>query len=64
MAGNKYNIDMTDGGLLPKLLRFTLPLVAANSLQLIFHAIDLMVIGHFANPQALAAIGATSSVNN
>ena len=64
MAGNKYNIDMTDGGLLPKLLRFTLPLVAANSLQLIFHAIDLMVIGHFAHPQALAAIGATSSVNN
>jgi putative MATE family efflux protein len=63
MAGNKYNIDMTNGALLPKLLRFTLPLVAANSPQLIFHAIDLMVIGHFANPKALAAIGATSAIN-
>lgn len=64
MAANKYNIDMTQGSLLPKLIQFTLPLVAASSLQLIFHAVDLMVIGNFANPRALAAIGATSAVNS
>ena len=64
MAANKYNIDMTQGSLLPKLIQFTLPLVAASSLQLIFHAVDLMVIGHFANPRALAAIGATSAINS
>ncbi len=64
MAGNKYNIDMTKGAIFPKVVRFTLPLIAANTLQLVFHAIDLMVIGRFASPQALAAIGATTAVNS
>ena len=63
MPVNKYKIDMTQGAILPKLVRFTLPLIAANSLQLIFHAVDLMVIGNFASAHALAAIGATTVVN-
>ena len=59
----KYKIDMTQGAILPKLIRFTLPLIAANSLQLVFHAFDLMVIGNFASTHALAAIGATTVIN-
>lgn len=64
MTAKKYEIDMTRGAILPKLLLFTLPLIAANSLQFIFHAIDLMVIGNFASAHALAAIGATTTVNS
>lgn len=62
MAGDKYQIDMCQGAILPKLLRFAFPIIAANVLQLIFHVIDLTVIGRFASPSALAAIGATSVI--
>ena len=63
VPGGKYQIDMTQGALVPKLIRFTVPLIAANSLQLVFHAFDLMVIGNFASTHALAAIGATTVLN-
>ena len=64
MAGGKYQIDMCKGAILPKLLRFAVPIIAANVLQLIFHVIDLTVIGRFASHSALAAIGATSVIHS
>ena len=33
---NKHKIDMTEGRMLPKLLRFILPLMLATALQLAF----------------------------
>ena len=64
MAGGKYEIDMCRGAILPKLLLFAVPIIAANVLQLIFHVIDLTVIGRFASSSALAAIGATSVIHS
>ena len=63
MTADKYKIDMCHGAILPKLILFTVPIMAANVLQLIFHIIDLTVIGRFASGTALAAIGATSVVH-
>ena len=59
MTADKYKIDMCHGAILPKLILFTVPIMAANVLQLIFHIIDLTVIGRFASGTSLAAIGAT-----
>ena len=63
MAGDKkYQIDMCNGPLLSKIVRFSLPLMAANVMQLLFHAVGLVVLGRFARGEAIAAVGATSGL--
>ena len=38
-----YELDMTTGALLPKMLRFALPLMLSSLLQLLFNAADIAV---------------------
>lgn len=59
-----YELDMTTGALLPKMLRFALPLMASSLLQLLFNAADVAVVGKFAGDNSLAAVGSTSSLIN
>jgi len=60
----KYEMDMTTGALLPKVLMFSLPLMLSGILQLLFNAADIIVVGKFAGDQALAAVGSTGSLIN
>ena len=60
----KYEIDMTNGSLFPKILVFSLPLMLSGILQLLFNAADLVVVGQYSTTQALAAVGSTSSLIN
>ena len=53
---------MCHGPLLGKILRFVLPLVLSNILQLLFNAADIVVVGRYVGSQALAAVGSTSSL--
>ena len=55
---DKYQVDMCHGPLLGKIIRFSIPLMIANVLTLLFHAADLIVVGHFASSKAMAAVGA------
>lgn len=59
MSGRK-NLDMTTGALMPKIIRFTIPLMLTGLLQLVYNAADMMVVGRFAGSTSLAAVGATS----
>lgn len=45
VKSSKYEIDMTTGAILPKMLRFTLPLMASSMLQLLFNAADIIIVG-------------------
>ena len=58
----KYNIDMAHGPLFGKIILFALPLIITNIMQLMFHAADLIVLGQFADPKAMAAVGATNGL--
>lgn len=60
----KYEIDMCSGAILPKMLRFAIPLMFSSILQLLFNAADIVVVGKFAGDDSLAAVGATSSLIN
>ncbi len=60
----KYELDMCNGPLTPKILLFAVPLVLSGILQLLFNATDMIVIGNYAEDNALAAIGATSALVN
>ena len=59
-----YSIDMCSGPILPKLLRFTIPLICSSMLQLLFNTADIIVVGRFAGDNSLAAVGSTSSLIN
>lgn len=64
LSGNRYEMDMTRGPLLPQVLKFSLPLIVTGILQLLYNAADVVVVGRYAGTQALAAVGSTSSLIN
>ncbi len=64
MAKKNYEMDMCHGPLLGKILLFALPVVLSGVLQLLFNAMDVVVVGRFAGSQALAAVGSNTSLVN
>lgn len=62
--GKRREMDMLNGNLLKKIIVFTIPVMLSGILQLLFNACDLVVVGKFAGDQALAAVGATSSLTS
>ena len=61
---NKYEINMTDGPLFMKMVKFTVPIILTDVLQLFYNAADVIVVGKFAGKESLAAVGSTSSLIN
>ena len=53
---NRYEIDMCNGTVLDKLISFSIPLMLSGILQLLFNAVDIIVVGRFTGSQALAAV--------
>ena len=61
-SGRKYQIDMSHGPLFGKIVLFSIPLMTANVMQVLFNAIDLIVVGRFGSSEAMAAIGSCGSL--
>ena len=61
---NKYEIDMCNGSIMDKLISFSLPLMLSGILQLMFNAVDIVVVGRFSGSEALAAVGSTTALIN
>lgn len=57
-----YEMDMTNGPLLGKIIRFALPLMFTGILQLLYNAADVVVVGRWAGATALAAVSSTGSL--
>lgn len=55
-------IDMIHGGMIRKILMFSLPLIASGILQQSFNAIDVAVVGRFSSSRALAAVGSNGVI--
>ena len=64
MKKNKYEIDMCNGSIMDKLISFALPLMLSSILQLMFNAVDIIVVGRFSGSSALAAVGSTTALIN
>lgn len=64
MSKNKYEIDMCNGTIMDKLISFAIPLMVSGILQLMFNAVDIIVVGRFTGSQALAAVGSTTALIN
>ncbi len=65
-----YEINTTTGPIFKQILRFAIPLILSSNLQLLYNAVDVMVVGKFAGETALeretalAAVGATGALTN
>ncbi len=55
-----YEMDLSSGSLWKKMLVFSVPLMFSNILQVVFNMSDVAVVGKFAGPIALGAVGSTS----
>ena len=54
--------ELTSGRPLPLILNFTLPLLMGNLLQQTYSLVDAVIVGRFLGIDALASVGASTSV--
>ena len=59
-AIKKMSADFTKGKITPELIRFTVPLVLGNLFQLLYNAVDSMIVGRYVGREALAAVGTSN----
>jgi len=64
LRDKRYEIDMLNGPVMPRLLSFALPLMLSSVLQLTFNAADVIVVGRFEGDAALAAVGTPGALIN
>lgn len=60
MAATK---DMTEGSPMKLILGFSIPLLFGYLFQQLYNVVDTMIVGRFLGVDALAAVGATGSIN-
>ena len=56
------NNDFTEGAILPKLLKFMLPVLFAMFLQAMYGAVDLLVVGQFGTDSDVSAVSTGSQI--
>ena len=65
MNATKKKKDFTHGPLFLPMMTFVLPIMLTGILQVLYNMADNMVVGQFSgDPNALAAVGSTSSLTN
>lgn len=61
---SKVEINMLEGSIGDKILKFAVPLALTSILQQLFNAADVAIVGQFVGKDALAAVGANGIVIN
>lgn len=64
VTNKQTDVSLTQGSLLPKIVRFTIPVMITGMLQLFYNAADIIVVGRWAGTVAQSAVGSTTSVVN
>ena len=62
MENKRKEIDFVHGGIYKNMILFSLPLLLGNLLQQVYFIADSMVVGNLIGDDALAAVGAASSI--
>lgn len=60
--GNSNQVDMLHGPMAAKIFIFALPLIASGILQQSFNAVDVAIIGRYADSRAIAAVGSNGPI--
>ena len=62
MGKEQKTILMTEGVIWRQILLFSIPLILGNLLQQMYNTMDSVIVGNFVGSDALAAVGASSSL--
>ena len=57
-------VDLTERPFLKKIILYIIPLILSGILQCLYNAADLVIVGRFRGPGALAAVGTTGALTN
>ena len=57
-------MNMLEGNLWTSILLYTIPIMISGVLQLLFNAIDMIVVGRYSGPTSMAAVSSTGSLIN
>lgn len=60
----RKSMDLTQGKILPLIIKFMIPLMLTSLLQQLYGAVDSAVVGKFSGAEALAAVGATAPITH
>ncbi|MBQ9783370.1 MAG: polysaccharide biosynthesis C-terminal domain-containing protein [Clostridia bacterium] len=56
------NVDIVHGNVMKSIIRYCIPVILIGLVQSLFNAVDLMVLGAMADTNAVASVGATTSL--
>lgn len=56
-------LNLTVGSPFKLIIAFAIPMILGNVFQQLYNFVDTMIVGHFLGVDALAGVGATSSIN-
>lgn len=60
----RADVDMSQGSILPLLLKFALPLMLGNLFQQMYNMVDTWVVGNFVSNEAYSAVGTVGPIIN
>ena len=58
----KLAVNILEGNLWKNVLLYSIPIMISNILQLLFNAVDMIVVGRFSGPLSMAAVSSTGSL--
>ena len=64
MRRKKKQVNMLDGNLFENVILFAVPVIASGIMQLLFNAIDMVVVGKVSGNASMAAVSSTGSLVN
>ena len=62
MKSKSNNIDLTQGAIIPQMLKFFWPMLLGSLFQQLYTTVDAIIVGQFAGKAGLASIDAVSSM--
>ncbi len=64
LLARRTDLDLTNGPLFKTIILFSIPLILANFVSMLFNAMDLMVLSWFSKGYEVASVGTTSSLTH
>lgn len=59
-----FEINMCEGSHFKNIVSFAIPLMLSGIIQLLYGAVDMVVVGNFAGSESMAAVGSTGALTN
>ena len=58
----KTSVNLLDGPILHSIIAFAIPILISNIFQQLYNTADIMIVGRYLGPNALAGVGATAAI--